>query len=119
MGKGWVLRHGRSCLRRNDGKGRGSDGMRAGVVAEGVLMDGLAPCPLATSPLEGGRDELGKRWVLRRAGSCLRRNDGKGRGSDGMRAGVVAEGVLMDELALCPLATSHPPPNLPPGRGEG
>ena len=29
------------------------------------------PTPHLTSPLEGGRDELGK-------GSCLRRNDGRG-----------------------------------------
>ena len=31
--------------------------------------------PHLTSPLEGGRDELGKGWVLGRVGSCLRRND--------------------------------------------
>ena len=38
----------------------------------------LRPTPLLVSPLEGGRDELGKEWVLGWVGSCLRRNDGEG-----------------------------------------
>ena len=42
--------------------------------------------PHLTSPLEGGRDELGEEvWV--RGGSCLRRNDGDRRRNDGRRAG--------------------------------
>ena len=41
--------------------------------------------PHLTSPLEGGRDELGKDWGWGwvgscRAGSCLRRNDEGGAG---------------------------------------
>ena len=39
--------------------------------------------PHLTSPLKGGRDELGKEWVLGRVGSCLRRNDGRGVGMTG------------------------------------
>ncbi len=41
-------------------------------------------------------------------GSCLRRNDGKGGGNDGEGGGGC--GVLV---------ASHPPPSLPPKRGEG
>ena len=46
-----------------------------------------APTPHLTSPLEGGRDKLGKERVLGWVGSCLRRNDGK-RG-----AGVMEEAL--------------------------
>ena len=57
--------------------------------------------PHLTSPLEGGRDELGKGWVLGWVGSCLRRNDGKearngggeGRGGEGRGAGMTERGA--------------------------
>ena len=51
--------------------------------------------PHLTSPLKGGRDELGKGWVLRRLGSCLRRNDGKGRRNNG-RAHRYGEGACAE-----------------------
>ena len=54
-----------SCLRRNDEKGRRNDGGAGrGAIETGTtggVCAGLPP-PL-TSPLEGGRDELGKRWA--------------------------------------------------------
>ena len=60
-----------SCLRRNDGGGGGG-------VSVGWWLLGT-PTPHLTSPLEGGRDELGRGRVLGWVGSCLRRNDGEGR----------------------------------------
>ena len=71
-----------SCLRRNDGRSRnnGEGGARHDQCARSV-----PPTPHLTSPLKGGRDELGKGGCvarglrvdgLGRAGSCLRRNDG-------------------------------------------
>ena len=45
------------------------------------------PTPHLTSPLEGGRDEMGCRRMLGRVGSCLCRNDEKGRWSDGVARG--------------------------------
>ena len=51
------------------------------------LVDGSLRCtPHLTSPLKGGRDELGREWVLGWVGSCLRRNDGKG--AQGWREGA-------------------------------
>ena len=58
--------------------------------------------PLAAShpppnlPLEGGRNELGTRWVSGRVGSCLRRNDGSGaRGcGGGERRGRSGRGAI-------------------------
>ena len=51
----------------------------------------VPPTPHLASPLEGGRDELGKEWVVggvvRLRGSCLRRNDGGG------GAGMTEEGA--------------------------
>ncbi len=98
-----------SCLRRNDGRGRGDDG---GVDAlwrggGGGLAGGGGSRPRTphlTSPLEGGRDELGKGGMREAggwwdelgmggdgggsAGSCLRRNDGGGAGmAEGGRDG--------------------------------
>ena len=52
-----------------------------GVGARGVAGLGwwfVAFHPHLTSPLRGGRDELGKGLVFGRVGSCLRRNDGGG-----------------------------------------
>ena len=88
---------------RGDGRGRGDDGVGVGVAGGGRCgrlgrgMTGVARSLLRTphlaSPLKGGRDELGKGrgwWLGRRdargacrAGSCLRRNDGRGRRNDG------------------------------------
>ena len=42
-------------------------------------------------------------------GSCLRRNDGSGCG----RVGALGRGLVRRIVAF------HPPPNLPPSRGEG
>ena len=50
-----------------------------GVLAAGGVCS-LPLTPHLTSPLVGGRDELGKGWVLGWVGSCLRRNDGGGAG---------------------------------------
>ena len=59
-------------------------------------------------------------------GSCLRRNDGEGRrndgggrGYDGGSAGMKGKAIGAREGGRRWLATSHPPPNLPPKRGEG
>ena len=49
------------------------------------------------------------RRALEVAGSCLRRNDGKG-------AGMTERGR---RDWWCQLVAFHPPPNLPPERGEG
>ena len=59
----------------------------------------------------------------RRGDGMGRKGDGRRRRGDGgeggeMRVGATAEGAVVG-LALRPLADSHPPPNLPPGRGEG
>ena len=74
--------------------------------------------------------------------SCLRRNDGEGgrnegkgrgmRGRDagmgGRRAGMTGRGAGMADVEWvigarrdlwCWFVAFHPPPNLPPGRGEG
>ena len=69
-----------SCLRRNDGKGRGY-GEGAAWMDRGQTTDGAGsqlPTPHLTSPLKGGRDELGERGVgvWEDVGSCLRRDDG-------------------------------------------
>ena len=103
----WVERG--SCPRRNDGRGRRNDGEGAqewrrregddggagvgevrGVGDWGVelVRGSWRPTPHLTSPLKGGRDELGRRgvgaWVER--GSCLRRNDERrGRRNDERR----------------------------------
>ena len=47
--------------------------------------------PHLTSPLPGGRDELGEGWVLGWVSSCLRRNDGGGRRNGGKRVASMAE----------------------------
>ena len=76
MGRGRVLGKVGSCLRRNDGGGA--------AWAIGVRRDWCGgsrrSTPHLTSPLEGGRDELGRGRELGRVGSCLRRNDGGGAG---------------------------------------
>ena len=83
MGKGsWVSdvgdgtnRHCRvgSCLRRNDGEGCGNDERGVawviGVCAVGGDGSGLST-PHLTSPLEGGRDELGRREEGRGCGGA-------------------------------------------------
>ena len=58
-----------SCLRRNDGKGRGMAEKEAAwvVVGEGgsaMVRRSRPRTPHLTSPLEGGRDELGKERVM-------------------------------------------------------
>ena len=67
MGRG--VGEGRGC----DGRGCGCDGMGCGgggcaawVIGAGTTGGScsLPPTPHLTSPLEGGRDELGKGWVL-------------------------------------------------------
>ncbi len=108
LGKGVGVEVSGSCLRRNDGGGRGkSDGRGAGMVE--LVRRGRSgardrwrmlgtPTPHLTSPLEGGRDELGERVGVEVGGSCLRRNDGGGRRNDG--GGVVmteAGGVRVTE----------------------
>ena len=50
-----------SCLRRNDGEG--AWGWSGGRAAR-LVRRSRTPTPHLTSPLEGGRDELGKGWVL-------------------------------------------------------
>ena len=66
---------------------------RGGVWVIGARRDwcvGLRhSTPHLTSPLEGGRDELEKEWALERVGSCLRRNDGEGRGGGGKGYGFL------------------------------
>ena len=105
---------GGSCLRRNDGMGRRNDG---GAWAIEVCRAGgggsRRSTPHLTSPLEGGRDEffLGGGRVLGRVGSCLRRNDG----GAGMMGRVGDRGVQGRRWRL---GAFHPPPNLPPERGE-
>ena len=95
MGEGEGGGEGGSCLRRNDGKGRGDEGERLARVIGACRAGGggsLRPTPYLTSPLEGGRDELGKRCAerARRVGSCLRRNDGMaGRESGHGRGGPI------------------------------
>ncbi len=54
--------------------------------------------PHLASPLEGGRDELGKRWV--RFGSCLRRNDKGERGYGGGAGMAVGESGAGDWEAV-------------------
>ena len=49
-----------SCLRRNDERGWGVDERGANERRHGSRR----PTPHLTSPLRGGRDELGKGWVL-------------------------------------------------------
>ena len=92
-----------SCLRRNDGIFGSAAGGRS-----------APPTPHLTSPLKGGRDEFSwGRYVVRVAwwlgGSCLRRNDE--RGGRGWRNRGLDR--------WCWFAASHPPPSLPPRRGEG
>ena len=81
--------HGRrvgSCLRRNDGGGRRNEG--GGVARTICGVGSVRRTPHLTSPLEGGRDELGE-GMGASGGSCLRRNDGRGAGMTGvwMRSG--------------------------------
>ena len=62
---------------RRDVRGSGS--------ASGAGSGSRRPTPHLTSPLEGGRDELGKMGdvvVGEVGGSCLRRNDEEGRRND-------------------------------------
>ena len=73
------------------------------------------------------------KWGVCGGGSCLRRNDGKGRGNDGGGAGMMdgcesrgrgqerrgGRGDRGVSRAWRQFVDSHPPPNLPPGRGEG
>ena len=86
-----------------------------------------APTPHLASPLKGGRDELGWGWaVIRESGflpARVWREEGGGDG-EGWVLGT-ARCVLGcqrrggDGVVLCALAGAHPPPNLPPQRGEG
>ena len=64
------------------GDGVGDRGVQVGGGGSGRST------PHLTSPLEGGRDEFGEGVGVGmggavRVGSCLRRNDGEGRGDDG------------------------------------
>ena len=63
MGKERVLGRLGSCLRRNDGKGRGMTEEEAAWVVWGgsaIVRRSRPRTPHLASPLEGGRDELGK-----------------------------------------------------------
>ena len=62
-------------------------------------------------------------WAIE-VGSCLRRNDGggrrndgEGRRNDGGGAGTTGKAIGVREGGRRWLASSHPPPNLPPERG--
>ena len=107
-----------SCLRRYDGKG--GAGMTAGPVGERRLAVAAAFHPHLTSPLKGGRDELGEgsgcvgvgAWVPACAGMTERGAQKRHWGA-GMTSGRWAK----DGWRW--LAAFHPPPNLPPKRGEG
>ena len=105
MGEGVGVGVGGSCLRRNDGRGCGNDGEGRRNEGRGCGNEGddvgnrggyerwawpaAAACelppPHLTSPLDGGRDELGEGVGVGVGGSCLRRNDGRGCGNDGER----------------------------------
>ena len=58
-----------------------------------------------------------KTRVAYRVGSCLRRNDEKGRRNDGGAGQGAARSRRARPVACA--RDSHPPPNLPPGRGGG
>ena len=73
--------------------------------------------PHLTSPLEGGRDELGKGVGVGWVGSCLRRNDGEGRGDDG-GLGVGDRGVARFGGAGSWRSTPHLTSPLKGGRDE-
>ena len=96
LGEGRMLEWVPACAGMTGGDA-GNDEMRCGNDGEGVARTigggsaggcGLrTPTPHLTSPLEGGRDELGEAVGVGVGGSCLRRNDGEG------GAGMTREGV--------------------------
>ena len=98
---------GGSCLRRNDGEGRRCDGVGRGSDGGGVGAIGVGawgarelvvargrPTPHLASPLEGGRDELGKGegggcgWVVPACAGMTVRGAGVTNGGAGVTVGV-------------------------------
>ena len=67
----------------------------------------------------------GRRGIVARTGagdrldSCLRRNDGGGAGVVEEGAGTTGKAIGVREGGRRWLVAFHPPPNLPPERGEG
>ena len=109
-------------VRGSGGGGEGGEG--GGSVGSSAGGRSLPPTPHLTSPLKGGRDELGRgvrgAVRLRAVPACAgmtgerRRNDGIAREWRGW-----GEWGKRGLERWWTLAASHPPPNLPPKRGEG
>ena len=109
---GWVGSYGwvPACTGMTDGGAEMTEGARvrrrAGEVrrcdrrcevgdrgARDLWRSLVASHPPPNPPLKGGRDELGKGWVVCAVGdSCLRRNDGWERRDDGEGAGATKGG---------------------------
>ena len=120
---GAAVGAGDSCLRRNDGTvgrcecalERRVDGNPGDLASSALGRDSYPPPNL---PLKGGRDELGVGAAVGAGDSCLRRNNeivgrcecALERRADGNPGDLASSSLGRD---------SHPPPNLPPQRGEG